>query len=71
MTNPLDALVSLGDPRLRRVNTPVVDPADQTFGEARETLHAALAAFRLEHGFGRAMQPTAQRSATLHRYEPG
>lgn len=55
MTNPLDALVSLGDPRLRRVNTPVVDPADQTFGEARETLHAALAAFRLEHGFGRAM----------------
>ncbi len=55
MTNPLAALVSLGDPRLRRANMPVLDPTDRMFVEARETLHEALAAFRLEHGFGRAI----------------
>jgi len=53
VTTP-DRVLPLGDPRLRRVAAPVV-PGDPQFADERRRLHAALAAFRAEHGFGRAI----------------
>jgi peptide deformylase len=45
----------LGDPRLRQKSAPVNDLKNEGFlGDCRR-LHATLAAFRAEHGFGRAI----------------
>ena len=57
MTNevrPADVLL-LGDPRLRRVSEAVDDVRSADFRHHRDRLHATLAAFRAEHGFGRAV----------------
>jgi peptide deformylase len=49
------AVLLLGDPRLRAVARPVDDFDDPAFIDDRERLHATLAAFRQQHGFGRAI----------------
>ena len=48
-------IVLLGDPRLREVCRPVDDVTNADFRFHRDRLHATLAAFRAEHGFGRAI----------------
>lgn len=48
------AVLTLGDPRLRRVAAPV-DLMDPSLPEDLARLHAALAEFRAAHGFGRAI----------------
>lgn len=53
-TAPAPVLL-LGDPGLRRVSVAVRDLDDATFRAAERRLHATLAAFRAEHGFGRAI----------------
>ena len=45
----------LGDPRLRRVSSPVADRRESGFIAGRERLQATLGAFRARHGFGRAI----------------
>ena len=45
----------LGDPGLRKKSAPVDDPKDDGFLADCQRLHATLAAFRAEHGFGRAI----------------
>lgn len=54
MTTPPDRVLPLGDPRLRRVAAPVI-VGDPDFAEQQRRLHATLAAFRAEYGFGRAI----------------
>jgi peptide deformylase len=49
-----DRVLPLGDPRLRDIAAPV-DLRDPALGDERRRLHAALAAFRAAHGFGRAI----------------
>lgn len=49
-----DRVLPLGDPRLRLVAAPV-DLGDPALPGERARLHATLAAFRAEHGFGRAI----------------
>ena len=51
----LDGVRLLGDPFLRRGTDAVDDVHSPAFREAASRLHAALAAFRARHGFGRAM----------------
>lgn len=51
---PAEVLL-LGDPRLRDRSRPVDDVASADFRYHRARLHATLAAFRAEHGFGRAI----------------
>ncbi len=48
-----DHVLPLGDPRLRRLSTPVPDVGAASFRTENERLKAALDAFRLEYGFGR------------------
>jgi len=48
-------VLQAGDPRLTRAARPVEDLRGPDYLEARARLHAALAAFREAHGFGRAM----------------
>ncbi len=58
MGSTADAVLLVGDPRLRRVAAPVVfgeDGGDAAFVAAAERLAATLAAFRARHGFGRAI----------------
>ncbi|WAS99566.1 peptide deformylase [Nannocystis poenicansa] len=50
----VSAILRLGDPRLRAIARPV-DLAAPEFPEAVARLHRALADFRAEHGFGRAI----------------
>jgi peptide deformylase len=45
----------LGDPELRKTCRPVVDVKNADFRHDRQRLHSTLAAFRAEHGFGRAI----------------
>ncbi len=45
----------LGDPGLRKKCRPVDDVNNNDFRYDRDRLHATLAAFRAEHGFGRAI----------------
>ena len=47
----------LGDSRLRRVAAPV-SPGESGLGDDAARLHATLARFRAEHGFGRAVAAT-------------
>ena len=54
---PAAAVLLVGDPRLRRIASPVT-PADRRLAGDVATLHATLAAFRAEHGFGRAVSAT-------------
>ncbi len=49
-----DRVLPLGDPRLRLVAA-AVDLRDPSLADERRRLHAALAAFRAAHGFGRAI----------------
>jgi peptide deformylase len=51
----LDQIRQLGDPWLRRRAEPVREPGTPAFRARAARLHAALAAFRRQHGFGRAM----------------
>jgi len=53
-TPPADVLL-LGDPGLRRMCRRVDDVGSPEFRHNRDRLHATLAAFRAEHGFGRAV----------------
>ena len=53
-SEPADVLL-LGDPGLRTVSRAVADIADPAFIQNRERLHATLATFREQHGFGRAI----------------
>jgi peptide deformylase len=55
MASTADAVLLVGDPRLRRVSAPVVEFGDAGFVAATARLAATLAAFRAEHGFGRAI----------------
>lgn len=55
-TPPAPVLL-LGDPRLRRVAAPA-SPADSDLAVDVARLHATLAQFRAEHGFGRAVAAT-------------
>lgn len=48
-------ILQIGHPKLREVSTPVADLDDASFRSDRARLHAALSAFRAEHGFGRAV----------------
>ncbi len=50
-----DDVLQLGDPGLRRMATSVEAPRDECFRRQVARLHHALAAFRREHGFGRAI----------------
>lgn len=50
----IDRVLPLGDPRLRDIAAPV-DLRDPDLADERRRLHAALAAFRAAHGFGRAI----------------
>ena len=51
------AVLLVGDPRLRRVATPV-SPTEPGLAADVARLHATLAEFRAEHGFGRAVAAT-------------
>ena len=51
------SVLLVGDPRLRRVAIPA-SPADPGLTADVARLHATLAAFRAEHGFGRAVAAT-------------
>ena len=63
------AVLLVGDPRLRRVAVPV-SPAEPGLVDDVARLHATLARFRGEHGFGRAISATqigvAQRFIALN-----
>lgn len=48
-----DAVLPLGDPRLRRLSLPVGDPQDPQFQAENRRLKNALEAFRAARGFGR------------------
>lgn len=48
-----DAILPLGDPRLRVACAPVEDVGDPAFKAENARLQAMLDAFRKEHGFGR------------------
>jgi peptide deformylase len=48
-----DGVLLIGDPRLRIVCDPVTDVEEPAFAGECRRLHAALGAFRAEHGFGR------------------
>ena len=48
-------ILQLGDPRLRQVSAAVTDFAGTTFQSNQRALHATLAAFRSNNGFGRAI----------------
>lgn len=50
----MDRVLALGDPRLRLVSAPVA-VGDPALADEVRRLHAMLAAFRAEHGFGRAI----------------
>jgi peptide deformylase len=50
-----DAILPLGDPRLRRRAEPVGDLADPAFRAENARLQGALEAFRRTHGFGRGL----------------
>ena len=49
----IDAILPLGDPRLRSRSTPVRELADPAFQAENARLQATLEAFRKQHGFGR------------------
>jgi peptide deformylase len=49
------AVLKLGDPRLREIAEPVADVSDEAFRTESSDLSDTLAAFRREHGFGRAI----------------
>ena len=51
------AVLLVGDPRLRRVAAPV-SRTDPSLADDVARLHATLARFRAEHGFGRAISAT-------------
>ena len=53
-----DAILPLGDPRLRLKAQPVQDPLDPVFIAENARLKATLDAFRKEHGFGRGVAAT-------------
>ena len=55
--NPAAAVLLVGDPRLRRVAAPV-SRNEPGLMEDVARLHATLARFRSEHGFGRAVSAT-------------
>lgn len=48
-------ILRLGDPRLRWPSKPVEDARAHDVRLALQRMHAALAAFRAQHGFGRAL----------------
>ncbi len=48
-------VLQIGHPTLRAVSSPVEDLDDWVYRAHRDRLHATLAAFRAEHGFGRAI----------------
>lgn len=52
---PGQAILRLGDPRLRWPSRPVEDACAAPVREVLQRLHATLAGFRARHGFGRAM----------------
>jgi len=52
---PTDAILRLGDPRLRWPSRPVEDARDPSVRRTIERLQHTLAAFRARHGFGRAI----------------
>lgn len=52
---PGQAILRLGDPRLRWPSRPVEDACAAPVRELLGRLHGTLAAFRSRHGFGRAM----------------
>jgi peptide deformylase len=53
--SPLDLVRVLGDPVLHAPSRPVASPHDAAAKAAAADAHAALAAFRARHGFGRAI----------------
>lgn len=55
MNTPPAKVLLLGDPRLRKACRSVDDVNSTDFRFDRDRLHATLEAFRLEHGFGRAI----------------
>jgi len=55
MEPQLPAVLLLGDPRLRQISAPVADVHDKRFIEEKSQLQQALAKFRAENGFGRAI----------------
>jgi len=59
-------VLQLGDPRLRKRSKPVGDVRDPELLTARDRLHEVLAAFRAEHGFGRAI--AAPQIGVLRRF---
>ena len=56
-STPASAVLLVGDPRLRRVATPA-SRAEPGLMDDVARLHATLARFRAEHGFGRAVSAT-------------
>ena len=54
---PAPAVLLIGDPRLRQVAVPV-SPIEPGLMHDVSRLHATLARFRAEHGFGRAISAT-------------
>ena len=56
-SKPAAAVLLVGDPRLRRVAAPV-SRAEPGLMDDVARLHATLARFRAEHGFGRAISAT-------------
>ena len=56
-STPAPAVLLVGDPRLRRVAAPA-SPREPGLMEDVARLHATLARFRAEHGFGRAVAAT-------------
>jgi peptide deformylase len=56
-STPAAAVLLIGDPRLRRVAAPA-SPAEPGLIDDAARLHATLAQFRAEHGFGRAVAAT-------------
>ena len=56
-TTPAARVLLIGDPHLRRVAAPVAVDDPDLIDEV-ERLHATLAQFRSEHGFGRAIAAT-------------
>ena len=55
MPEPLDDILLLGDPGLRRRSRGVPDLGSAAFRSAERRLHETLRAFRAAHGFGRAV----------------
>jgi peptide deformylase len=51
----LGDVLQIGDPRLREVSAPIIDFLSPTLARETKVLHEALANFRVQHGFGRAI----------------